>query len=88
MRNTLREKVYEALDGERAYQDNRPVAKGEQPTRSLGELILLQDIYVAKAKAAYAGKFPAAKIEALHAVRKVTALGVLIAELHGIEFRQ
>lgn len=90
-RNTLRETVYKALDGERAYQDNRQGNASRtkiEDNRSLGDLILLSDVYVGKAKAAFAGAHPAGKIEALDAVRKVAALGVLIMELHGVQFRQ
>lgn len=82
-RSSLREKVYETLDGERAYQDGR--SQAENHNRSLGDLILLQDVYVAKAKAEFAKR--GGKIAALDAVRKVTALGVLIAELHGLAYR-
>lgn len=90
-RSAFREKVYEALDGERAYQDNRN-GNAARPkindNRALGDLILLMDVYVGKAKAAFAGPHPAGRTEALHAIRKVAALGVLAKELHGIEFRQ
>ena len=84
------EKVYDAIDGERAYQDNRAGNSAREKTddnRSLGDLILLMDVYVGKAKTAFAGPHPAGKQEALHAVRKVSALGVLASERHGIVFR-
>lgn len=90
-RPALREKIFEAIDGERAYQDNRN-GNAARPkvndNRSLGDLILLMDVYVGKAKAAFAGPHPPGRADALHAIRKVIALGVLAKELHGVEFRQ
>lgn len=91
VRSHIRETAYDAIDGERAYQDNRG-GNSARPkindNRSLGDLILLQDVYVNKAKAAFAGPHPQGRTEALEAVRKVAALGVLIMELHGVTFRQ
>lgn len=90
-RPQLREIAFNAIDGERAYQDNRSGNSARAKTednRSLGDLILLTDVYVGKAKAAFAGPHPTGKVEALNQLRKVAALGVLAMELHGIEFRQ
>jgi len=90
-RPQLRETIYEAIDGERAYQDNRG-GNAARPkvndNRSLGDIILLMDVYVDKAKQAFAGPHPPGRRDALHAIRKVIALGVLAKELHGVEFRQ
>lgn len=90
-RSLLRETVYKAIDGERAYQDNRQgnAARTKvEDNRSLGDLILLTDVYVGKAKAAFAGPHPAGRDEALEILRKVAGLSVLAMELHGIKFRQ
>lgn len=90
-RPDIRETAFKAIDGERAYQENRAGNSARtkvDDNRSLGDLILLTDVYVGKAKAGFAGPHPAGKIEALNQIRKVAALAVLIMELHGIEFRQ
>jgi hypothetical protein len=90
-RPDIRETAYKAIDSERNYQDNRlgnSARTKVEDNRSLGDLILLADVYVEKAKLAFAGAHPAGKTEALDQVRKVAALGVLIMEKHGIQFRQ
>lgn len=88
---TNRSTVYYAIDGERDYQDSKLGNSRREKTednRELGSLILFMDVYVEKAKAAFAGPHPEGKEEALHQIRKVAALGVLAMELYGAPRRQ
>lgn len=84
-RPAIREKVYEALDGERAYQENRPNALKPE-NQAMGTQLLVTEVYLRKAVDAFIASRD--KASALDAIRKVTAMGVRIMELHGIEFRQ
>lgn len=81
-----RQEVFEAIDTERDYQDARRgnASRGKvSDNRELGSLILFMDQYVQKAKAGFSGPHPQGFEDALHEIRKVSALGVLAMELHG-----
>lgn len=82
-----RYEVYEALDSERAYQDAKGVANGGEPHRhELESFVLYLDDYLTELKHQLSrvwcsdGMPPT---EALHTLRKVTALGVAAMEQHG-----
>lgn len=81
-----RDSVYAAIDGERDYQDARrgnSARSDIDDNRDLGSMLLLIDVYLGKAKLAFAGPHPAGADDALHMLRKATALGVLAMEYHG-----
>lgn len=83
---TVRNEVYAAIDGERDYQDacmGNSARVNVDDNRDLGSLLTLIDVYVEKAKAAFAGPHPTGKVDTLHQLRKVTALGVLALERYG-----
>lgn len=89
-RPLAREVAYDAIDGEREYQDARlgnSRREGTDDNRDLGSLILLMDAYLHKVKTAYAGPHPEGKFAALDQIRKVTALGILAMEKHGAMMR-
>lgn len=87
-----RAEVYQVLDGERAYQDTRwnrdTTATGGQH-ESLADWLMYQRRYIALAEEALSTKGePEATQEALHMLRKVTALGVAAMEQLGAPRRE
>lgn len=86
-----RSEVFDAINGERAYQDamqGNSARLDVDDNRDLGALITLIDVYMDKVKTAFAGPHPQGKLNALDQLRKVTALGVLAMEKHGTLFRK
>lgn len=82
---TTRETVYRCIDRERDYQDWRFTDTGRDAIdRSLDEFILYLQQY---AREAGSLTTHGNEIEALHFVRKVTALGVGCMERHGAPWR-
>jgi hypothetical protein len=91
--NVNREQVYKAIDAERDYQDERwgpflsasrePLPEHGMPGgwRSIDEFVLYMQGYMNDL--VYAASHSADKTEALHIIRKVTALGVRCMEQHG-----
>lgn len=84
--------VYNVLNSEREYQDSKGVANGGEPHRhELESFVLYMDDYMTQLKNQLSriwcsdGKPP---IEALHTLRKVTALGVAAMEQHGAPRRE
>ena len=77
-----RGKVFAIIKGEREYQDEQQEdGRFEKEVHTVGEEILLMKVYLDKAMAKYAKYYGDAP--ALHAIRKVTALGVRCMENHG-----
>jgi hypothetical protein len=79
--------VFEAIAGERAYQDamqGNAARDTVETNRELGSLILFLDTYVGKAKAAFSGPHPEGRAAALREIRKVAALACLAMEVHGV----
>lgn len=77
------EQVFMVLVGERNYQDMK---WGPLPAHGheVASWIVYMDVYLQKAKeAATVGDIS----NALHAIRKVTALGVICGEQHGLPAR-
>ncbi len=72
-----RAEVYEALDGERAFQ----VKKWGADREGVGAFLVYMEEYLAKARRALTEN-EGTKL-ALHELRKVTALGVACLEQHG-----
>lgn len=93
-----RQEVYEAIDSERNYQDDRwgpylsaerdPLPEHGMPAgwRSLDEFVMYMQGYMNDL--VHAASHSADKIEALNIVRKVTALGVRCMEQHGAPRRE
>lgn len=82
---TTRADVYAAVDGERDYQIRRWAESSCKGTEhSVTEFLVFMQTYVNEALAALSHEpEPEASAKALHAVRKVTALGVATMERHG-----
>jgi hypothetical protein len=83
---TDRKAVYDAIDGERAYQDARwtPETTSSGGQHSLEEWIVYMEDYLAEAKhflsrESWNTGYP----KALNTMRKVTAMGVAAMEQHG-----
>lgn len=74
---TVRNKVYTAIDGERAYQN---MLNGR--TLEIGEEILLLEEYVTRARVQWTGNF-ASEESILHMIRKVAGIAVRCMEHHG-----
>lgn len=83
---TARAIVYSAIDGERAYQDERPLSVGDGKTKSVGEHIVLLQHYQHKAVEAWTDN--QGDREALEVIRKVAAIAVRCMEEHGAPMRQ
>lgn len=92
--NTPRQKVYEAIDSERAYQNNRwsqtpaDVAAGHNP-HSVCEWLTYMRYYIEQGLAvSTTSNDPEAEQAALPFARKVAALGVVCMEQHGAPHRE
>ena len=77
-RPPVREVVYNAIDGERRYQHARWGPGFHTPT----EFILYMEEYLVKARTLVTSG-ASGGLQAMHAIRKVTALGVAALEQHG-----
>jgi hypothetical protein len=86
---TERSSVYQAIDGERDYQDEMqvgPDGRTDGRDKSVGDHLTLIRVYSAKADAAYSenpGDLPA-----IHEIRKIAALAVRCMEDHGAPARK
>lgn len=84
---TVREDVYKALDSERDYQDSKAAELGEPPhTHSIEEMMYYAEDYLRELKTVLSRKWVPSgtiQVEALHILRKVTALGVAAMEYNG-----
>ena len=75
-------KVFGIIMGERKYQDaQQEDGRFQIAVHTVGEELLLMKVYLDKAMAKYAKYY--GDSTALHAIRKVTALGVRCMENHG-----
>lgn len=91
MTDTPRSVVYEVIDGERDYQEERwnkdTTASGGRHT--VPEFILYMEHYLTLARTASSTQAdPAATIASLDMLRKVTALGVACMEQNGVVLRR
>lgn len=78
---STRVEVYQAIDGERIYQDSKPNHSWAQDNMtSVAAWILYMEEHLARAKRAV---YELNETQALHEVRKVTALGVACMEHKG-----
>lgn len=89
--DTPRSEVYEALDGERAYQDSRwnPETTTSEGRHEIESWITYMENYLLEAKNVLS-RAPAQEgiPQAMHIIRKVTALGVACMEQHGAPRRE
>ena len=79
-----RERVYDAIDSERRFQDERWGTVREHP-HEVGSWILIMEKLLADAREAWAGS--AGDIKALEEIRKVAAVAVACGEQHGLQPR-
>lgn len=77
--NHRRKRVYQAIDGEREYQDNRWGPEHDEK-ESLGNFLLYIEKYLFRAKANFSCTN---EISTLHEVRKIAALAVAAMERFG-----
>lgn len=80
-------KVYEALNGERAYQEDQWPSSTEEPRLTVGEELLLIEEYVRKARAKWA-KEGRPEIATLTGIRKIAGIAVRCMEQHGAPQRE
>ncbi len=79
-----RSEVYDAIDGERTYQDERWPSSREQ---SVGDEILLAEHYLELARHQWAAEAPP-EARTMHFVRKVAGILVRAMERHGAPRRE
>lgn len=83
-----RSRVYKAIDGERDYQSKWDDVES-QNKHSVEEYIMYMEDYLAEAKHLLCrNASEEVRQEALHGMRKVTALGVACLEQHGAPRRE
>jgi hypothetical protein len=80
-----RKEVYEILDTERAYQDEKWGA-AHDAQHTVGDFLVFMDTYLKMAKTEYTRVN--GDTAALEVLRKVTALGVACMEINGAQPRQ
>lgn len=81
MSNVRRQKVYQAIDKERAYQEIR----WANPKSSVAEYLLYMEHYLNKAKSAISTEEPVELCNTTNtAIRKLAALAVACGEEHGM----
>jgi hypothetical protein len=78
------EEVFDAIKGERVYQDNKWGTIAEHP-HEVGAYITIMDACLHRAKQAYAGQ--RGDNGALDEIRQVLAVGVACMEQNGIVYR-
>ena len=76
-----RERVYQAIDGERNYQEEHVPLDGR--ILSVGDEILLLESYLQKARDAWTTDFDNPELTALEMLRKVAGVAVRCLEHHG-----
>lgn len=79
-----RERVFEAINGERRYQEMKWGDLVDHP-QSVGAYLTLMRVHLARAENAWAGANN--DMEALDCLRKVLAIGVACGEQHGMPLR-
>lgn len=81
-----RDEVYAALDSERAYQDDKWGGRPHDDQEGIGNFLVYIRRYLRKAEDALTDASD--NEQAMHAIRKVTALGVVAMEVHGAPRRK
>lgn len=87
MNECTRSEVYDAIDSERAYQDDKwPIDQGY--AMQVGEHILLMAEYIDQARSLWSAESDdCPDPQALHAIRKVAGIAVRCMEQHGAPLR-
>lgn len=85
MRPTSRVLVYEAIDGERDYQDNLGMGRTAGLPRTVGDELVLLDYLMTEAKDAWV-EYPGNQ-NALEQIRKIAAVAVRALEQNGVPTR-
>ena len=80
-----RQEVYEAIDSERDYQNQKWGSPNQRP-KQVGSWLTLMRAILAKAEAEWA--VSDGDNEALEIIRKFTAVGVACMEQHGVQKRK
>jgi len=76
-----RKDIYRIIDGERHYQDTLSSDRTDGHVHTVGEELVLLDVYIQQAKVAWAST--AGDDYALNAVRKIAAIAVRCMENNG-----
>jgi len=87
MHRSTRKEVYQVIDTEREYQNVTWENNGVPNELSLGDFILLLEIYVQKTREQWA-KEGEPRINTLEVLRKVAGISVHAMEQHGAIERQ
>lgn len=90
MMKNQRCRVYDAINGERDYQDNvvgkGPDGRTDGRQKAVGDYLTLIRTYSTRADAAYADT--AGDEAALHVIRKIAGICVQAMEVHGAPTRE
>jgi hypothetical protein len=78
--------IVKTLFEERSYQDSKWGGKDHDSKQSIGDFIIYMEQFLNEAKFHYTGP-EEARIDVLHCLRKVTALGIACFEVHGVPKR-
>ena len=80
--------VYEIIDGERDYQEILKNKNGWNSTHSLGEFLVLLDVYINKAKSTWCLENDKDAKKTKDIIRKIAALSVACMEENGSQARK
>lgn len=75
-----RAKVYELINGERSYQDTLPPSRTDGSSKTVGDYLVLLDVYIRRAKDDWAGN--AGYEQSLDEIRKIAGIAVRCMEEH------
>ena len=87
-RKTGRAVIYEAIDGERDYQDAHTLHDPNRPGFTTGDYITMMRNYVDNLAPAWALNPGAAPADVLCNMRKIAAIAVQCMEVHGYVTRE
>ncbi len=79
---TTRQEVYNAIDSERAYQENL-----NDHLQTIGEEALMMNEYVARVTKEWTNEFTRPEVKTLAEIRKLAAICVRCLEHHGAPSR-
>jgi len=85
MKQLNRKEVYDIINEERDYQDNKWGGGDHDETRSVSDWLIYMRIYLTKAENAL---YESSVEDAMDAVRKITAMGVAAMESKGCPKRK
>lgn len=81
--------VYQAVDGERAYQNMRKGRDSGAHHHSVEEFMIYMEDYLHEARHVVSRTWgPSARLKTLDVLRKVVALGIACMEENGVVFRE